>query len=245
MILEKKYNIKNIDLKNYIIDCKNCSTHKLCIFYKLYKLEFQKIIKIIKRKKLIKKGEILFRSKDRMHSLFTVKSGTIKSYNFTKKGTEQIIRFYLTSDLIGLDTINNGIYHNFTKALETSMLCEIPISLLNSIFFKIPSFGEKIINLMSKEIKIGYYFISLLLKKNAEIKLATFIYDLSKKFKIRGYSPKEFNLSMNRSDIGNYLGLTVETISRILNKFKKSKMLIIHGKHIIINNYLKLIKLIN
>ncbi|QJC33573.1 fumarate/nitrate reduction transcriptional regulator Fnr [Enterobacteriaceae endosymbiont of Donacia provostii] len=235
MILKQKYNVKNMNS-----NCKNCLTYKLCIFFK-----YKKFITILKKKKLVHKGEILFRAKEKMISLYTIQSGTIKTYNFTKQGNEQIIKFYFKGDLIGLDSIYNGIYSNFIKALETSTLCEVSLSKFNKIIFQIPSLGYKIIKLMSKEIKINLYFISLLSRKKAEIKLATFIYDLSKKLKIRGYSHKEFFLSMTRSDIGNYLGITVETISRILSKLKKSKILIIRGKHIIIDNYLKLINLIN
>ncbi|QJC31532.1 fumarate/nitrate reduction transcriptional regulator Fnr [Enterobacteriaceae endosymbiont of Donacia tomentosa] len=246
MILKKKYNMKKIYSKYYIINCQNCSTYKLCISYKFNKFELKNFNKIITRRKLVQKGDILFRAKDKMNFLYTVQSGTIKSYNFTKQGDEQIIKFHLTSDLIGLDSINNnGMYHSFSQALETSMLCEISLKIFNNIMIEIPTIGKKIINLMSQEIKIYYNFILLLSRRNAEKKIATFIYDLSRKFRIRGLSKKEFNLSMNRSDIGNYLGLTVETISRVLSKFKKDGMLIIQGKHIIINNYLKLINLIN
>ncbi|QJC35978.1 fumarate/nitrate reduction transcriptional regulator Fnr [Enterobacteriaceae endosymbiont of Donacia cincticornis] len=239
MILKQKYNVKNINYYNDI-NCKNCLTYKLCIFFK-----YKKFITIFKQKKIIHKGEVLFKKKERMYFLYTIQSGTIKTYNFSKQGNEQITRFYFKSDLIGLDSIYNSVYSNFSKALETSTLCKVSISKLNNLFIKIPSLGQKIINLMSKEIKINSYFISLLSRKKAEIKLATFIYDLSKKFKIIGYSHENFFLSMTRSDIGNYLGITVETVSRILSKFKKSNILMINGKNIIINNYLKLINFIN
>ncbi|QJC34393.1 fumarate/nitrate reduction transcriptional regulator Fnr [Enterobacteriaceae endosymbiont of Donacia crassipes] len=239
MILKQKYNVKNINYYNNI-NCKNCLTYKLCMFFK-----YKKYTTIFKQKKLIHKGEILFKTKEKMYFLYTIQSGTIKTYNFTKQGHEQIIRFYFKGDLIGLDSIYNGVYNNFSQALETSTLCKISLLKLNNIIVKIPSLGQKIINLMSEEIKINSYFISLLSRKKAEIKLATFIYNLSKKLKIIGYSHKDFFLSMTRNDIGNYLGITVETISRILNKFKKSNILIIHGKHIIIQNYLKLINFIN
>ncbi|QJC35164.1 helix-turn-helix domain-containing protein [Enterobacteriaceae endosymbiont of Donacia proxima] len=239
MILKQKYNVKNINYYNNI-NCQNCLTYKLCIFF-----QYKKFITILKQKKLIHKGEIIFKEKKKMHFLYTIKSGTIKTYNFTKKGNEQINKFYFKGDLIGLDSIYSGIYSNFSQALETVTLCKISFLELNNIFIKIPSLGQKIIYLMSKEIKINSYFISLLFRKKAEIKLATFIYYLSKKFKIIGYSHKNFFLSITRNDISNYLGITVETISRILSKFKKSNMLIIRNKHIIINNYLKLINFIN
>lgn len=116
------------------------------------------------------------------------------------------------------------------------MVCEIPYEVLDDLSGKMPSLRQQIMRLMSGEIKGDQDMILLLSKKNAEERLAAFIYNLSRRFAQRGFSPREFRLTMTRGDIGNYLGLTVETISRLLGRFQKSEVLSVKGKYITIQD---------
>lgn len=150
---------------------------------------------------------------------------TIKSYTITEEGDEQITGFHLAGDLVGFDAIINTEHPSFAQALETSMVCEIPYETLDDLSGKMPNLRQQMMRLMSGEIKGDQEMILLLSKKNAEERLAAFIYNLSRRFAQRGFSPREFRLTMTRGDIGNYLGLTVETISRLLGRFQKSGML--------------------
>ena len=129
-----------------------------------------------------------------------------------------------------------GLHPSFAQALETSMVCEIPFETLDDLSGKMPNLRQQMMRLMSGEIKGDQDMILLLSKKNAEERLAAFIYNLSRRFAQRGFSPREFRLTMTRGDIGNYLGLTVETISRLLGRFQKSGMLAVKGKYITIEN---------
>jgi CRP/FNR family transcriptional regulator len=133
---------------------------------------------------------------------------------------------------VGFDAINGGQHPSFSQALETAMVCEIPFETLDDLSGKMPSLRQQMMRLMSGEIKGDQEMILLLSKKNAEERLAAFIYGLSRRFAERGFSPREFRLTMTRGDIGNYLGLTVETISRLLGRFQKSGMLAVKGKYI-------------
>ena len=161
---------------------------------------------------------------------------TIKSYTITEQGDEQITGFHLAGDLVGFDAIGSGHHPSFAQALETSMVCEIPFETLDDLSGKMPNLRQQMMRLMSGEIKGDQDMILLLSKKNAEERLAAFIYNLSRRFAQRGFSPREFRLTMTRGDIGNYLGLTVETISRLLGRFQKSGMLAVKGKYITIEN---------
>ncbi|MGL5237881.1 MAG: fumarate/nitrate reduction transcriptional regulator Fnr, partial [Plesiomonas shigelloides] len=151
-------------------------------------------------------------------------------------GDEQITAFHLAGDLVGFDAINNMAHPSFAQALETSMVCEIPFEILDDLSGKMPKLRQQMMRLMSSEIKGDQDMILLLSKKNAEERLAAFIYNLSRRFAARGFSPREFRLTMTRGDIGNYLGLTVETISRLLGRFQKSNILAVKGKYITIND---------
>lgn len=212
------------------------SISQLCIPFTLNEHELDQLDNIIERKKPIQKGQTLFKAGDELKSLYAIRSGTIKSYTITEQGDEQITGFHLAGDLVGFDAIGTGLHPSFAQALETSMVCEIPFETLDDLSGKMPNLRQQMMRLMSGEIKGDQDMILLLSKKNAEERLAAFIYNLSRRFAQRGFSPREFRLTMTRGDIGNYLGLTVETISRLLGRFQKSGMLAVKGKYITIEN---------
>ncbi|MDF0535994.1 FNR family transcription factor [Shewanella yunxiaonensis] len=216
------------------IHCHDCSMGTLCIPFTLNNNELDQLDNIIERKKPIQKGEQLFKSGDSLKSLYAIRSGTIKSYTITEQGDEQITGFHLAGDVIGFDGIHSQQHQSFAQALETSMVCEIPFNTLDELSGTMPKLRQQILRMMSSEIMTDQSMILLLSKKNAEERLAAFIGNLAVRYGNRGFSPREFRLSMTRGDIGNYLGLTVETISRLLGRFQKSGLIEVNGKYITI-----------
>ncbi|HGJ5864542.1 MAG TPA: FNR family transcription factor [Arsenophonus nasoniae] len=239
MIPEKRV-VRRIQSGGCAIHCQDCSISQLCIPFTLNEHELDQLDNIIERKKPIQKGQTLFKAGDELKSLYAIRSGTIKSYTITEEGDEQITGFHLAGDLVGFDAIIYNQHPSFAQALKTSMVCEIPFEKLDDLSGKMPNLRQQIMRLMSGEIKDDQEMILLLSKKNAEERLAAFIYNLSRRFAQRGFSAKEFRLTMTRGDIGNYLGLTVETISRLLGRFQKNYTLSVKGKYITINDMYKL-----
>jgi len=225
-----KRNSKRMQTSGCAIHCQDCSISELCIPYSLNETELDRLDTIIERKKPIHKGQEIFKAGEEMKCLYAIRSGTLKSYTITEQGDEQITAFHLAGDLVGFDGINTGSHPSFAQALETAMICEIPYNTLDELSTTMPKLRQQILRLMSAEIIQN--MILLLSKKNAEERLASFIYNLSIRYAARGFSQKEFRLSMTRGDIGNYLGLTVETISRLLGRFQKSGMIAVKGKYI-------------
>ncbi|QLB13110.1 CRP/FNR family transcriptional regulator [Bisgaardia hudsonensis] len=225
------------------IHCQDCSISQLCIPFTLNEHELNQLDNIIERKKPIQKSQILFKAGDGLTSLYAIRSGTIKTYTISESGEEQITSFHLPGDLVGFDAITNMQHPSFAQALETSMVCEIPFDILDDLSGKLPKLRQQIMRLMSNEIKSDQEMILLLSKMNAEERLAAFIHNLSTRYSARGFSAREFRLTMTRGDIGNYLGLTVETISRLLGRFQKINMLSVQGKYITINDMPSLVKL--
>ncbi|MFD2176639.1 FNR family transcription factor [Veronia pacifica] len=216
------------------IHCQNCSISQLCIPFTLDEQELDQLDDIIERKKPVQKGQTLFKAGDGLQALYAIRSGSIKSYTITEQGEEQITGFHLAGDLVGFDAITEMSHPSFAQALETSMVCEIPYEVLDELSGQMPKLRQQIMRLMSSEIKSDQNMILLLSKKNAEERLAAFLYSLSTRFGERGFSAREFRLTMTRGEIGNYLGLTVETISRLLGRFQKSDLLAVNGKYITI-----------
>jgi CRP/FNR family transcriptional regulator, anaerobic regulatory protein len=239
----EKNNINRVQKSFNAIRCQDCSISQLCIPYSLNEEELENLDNIIDRKKPIQKGQEIFKAGQEMKSLYAIRSGTLKSYTITEQGDEQITSFHLAGDLVGFDGISTGTHPSFSQALETSMICEIPYDTLDNLSVTMPKLRQQILRLMSSEIVGDQNMILLLSKKNAEERLASFIHNLSTRFSERGFSPREFRLSMTRGDIGNYLGLTVETISRLLGRFQKSEMIAVKGKYISILDEEKLAEL--
>ena len=216
------------------IHCQNCSISELCIPFSLNDKELDTLDNIIDRKRPIHKGEQRFNDGQPMHALYAIRSGTFKTYTVNEQGEEQITGFHLAGDLLGFDAIANAEHPSFAKALETSMVCEIPYNTLDTLSNSMPKLKKQILRMMSTEIRGDQEMLTLLNRKNAEQRLATFISTLSTRYHARGLSASEFRLSMTRSDIGNYIGLTVETISRLLNRFHKNGLIQVDGKLITI-----------
>ncbi len=233
---------KNCPGQNHI-KCQNCSISELCLPFSLNDHELQTLDDIIDRKRPIHKGDKIFHDGQELHALFAIRSGTFKTYTVNEQGEEQITGFHLAGDLLGFDAIANSSHPSFAQALETSMVCEIPYNSLDSLSNTMPKLKKQVLRLMSREIRTDQEMLTLLNRKNAEQRVATFIVSLSDRYQARGLSSKEFRLTMTRSDIGNYIGLTVETISRLLNRFHKNLIINVDGKLISILEMDKLIEI--
>lgn len=218
----------------FSIHCQNCSFSHLCLPVALNKAEIESLDDIIERKKPLHKHDNLVRAGDKFTSLYAVRAGSFKSYICDRDGEEQIIGFHFPGDIIGFDALRQNTHQSFTQALETAMVCELPYDTLEVISDKVPKLRQQIMSFMSAEIKHDHDMMMLINKRTAEERLAYFIHHLSERFEERGFSGRQFNLSMTRNEIGNFLGLTVETISRLLTRFQKDNIIQVDGKLITI-----------
>jgi CRP/FNR family transcriptional regulator len=218
------------------IHCQTCTFSHLCLPVSLNKSELESLDDIIERKKPLHKHDKLVSAGQAFHSLYAIRSGSFKTFISDKDGVEQITGFHFPGDIIGFDALKNQVHQSSSQALETAMVCELPYDTLESVSNHYPKLRQQIMKFMSAEIKHDHDLIMLLSKRSAEERLLYFIGQLSQRFDERGYSAKQFNLSMTRNEIGNYLGLTVETISRLLTRFQKEELIKVDGKLITIIN---------
>ncbi|WP_137166891.1 fumarate/nitrate reduction transcriptional regulator Fnr [Salinimonas lutimaris] len=221
----------------FSIHCQNCSFSHLCLPVALNKTEIESLDDIVERKKPLHKGDALLHAGDTFRSLYAVRSGSFKSFISDTDGEEQIISFHFPGDIIGFDALRDGRHASYTQALETAMVCELPYNTLDEMSVTFPKLRQQIMSFMSAEIKQEQDMMMLLNRRTAEERLIYFLAQLSKRFEERGFSHRQFNLSMTRNEIGNYLGLTVETISRLLTRFQKDKIIEVSGKLITIIDF--------
>ncbi|NOT84023.1 MAG: fumarate/nitrate reduction transcriptional regulator Fnr [Methylococcaceae bacterium] len=232
-----------MDYKVHQASCPSCKLADLCLPYGLQKNEVQQLAAIVKNKRPLQIDELLYRQGDVSQSLYAVKAGSFRSFILNSEGMEQIIGFYLPGELIGLDALQHGQYTCSTVALETASVCELPLSQLNDLCTKIPSLQIQMNRILGKEISSDHDKILLLGHRSAKERLATFLLMLSTRYLALGFSSTEFNLSMQRQHIANFLGLTIETVSRQLAELGKIGVITVRQRGVQIND-LKLLKAI-
>jgi CRP/FNR family transcriptional regulator len=225
--------------RNLSVTCSDCSLNPICLPVAVKQQELEQLDNIIKRSRPLRKGEHLFRASDPFRSIYAVRSGAIKTYSCTEDGEEQVTGFYLPGEILGVDGICTNTHTNSAKALESAAVCEIPFDKLEMLSAAIPSLQRHFFQLMSKEIQADQQLIMLLSKKSAEERIASLLLSIAARNTARGLSPTRFRLAMSRNDIGNLLGLAVETVSRVFTRLQKVGVLAVEGKEVeVLDNHL-------
>jgi len=221
-----------INFEQLKITCAKCTLRELCIPCGMDDAALEKIEEIVDRKKPVHKNDYLFRAGDSNASLYAVLSGSVKTLVDNPNGDEQIVGFHLPGELIGLDGFQNNAHTCSAVALETSSVCEFPIVDLDAICMHVPELQQSMRRLMSREVANDHAMLLLLGRMSADEKLASFLVSLSRRMEQRHWKKTEFNLSMPRQDIANYLGLAVETVSRLFAHFQETGLINVDRRRI-------------
>ena len=225
--------IKAIQLKAFReTSCQSCSLRNFCLPVSLDLVEIERFDEIITRSRPIHAGEHLFRQGNTFSSLFAIRSGCIKTYCLSDHGDEQITGFGLPSELIGFSGIDSKIYPVSAVAIKTTSVCEIPYSKFDQLTDQMSSLKKQLIHSLSKEIRNDLRVKLLLGKKNAAERLSDFLLDIAARPKPAGYSCHYIVLPMSRDEIGNYLGLAAETVSRTLSRLQQDGLIKVDGRKI-------------
>jgi len=178
------------------------------------------------------RGDYLYRSGDKFESLYAIHSGFFKTQVLHEDGREQVTGFQMFGEIIGLDAISTDRHHCDAVALENSEVCELPFSKLEALSRELPSLQRHLHRIMSREIVRDQGIMLLLGSMRAEERLAAFLLNLSQRYAARGLSPTHFQLRMSRQEIGGYLGLKLETISRAFSLLQQRGLIHIRVKSI-------------
>lgn len=217
---------------NNSIHCGDCRMNALCLPMALRHDEIDRLDSIVERGRPLQKGDYVYHAGEAFKSIYAVRSGAIKGFAVNNDGIEQVTGFYLPGEIFGMDGIGHARHINAAVALETSAVCEIPFARMEELSIQIPSLQRHFFSLMSREITNDQQLITLLSKNSAEERIATLLTSISARNARRKLSGTRFRLPMSRADIGNYLGLTVETVSRVFSRFQKQGWLVVDKKEI-------------
>lgn len=212
--------------------CEKCSFHVLCMPVIMKDKELDELNTVIRHSKRLKKGEYLFRAGEPFKSMFAVRTGFFKTIVTSQDGRDQVTGFFMSGELLGLDGICNNYHSCDAVALEDSEVCELPFVNLEQAGNLVPSLQTHFYKLMSQEIVRNQEIMLLLGNMRAEERLAAFLVNLSQRLNFRGFAANDFILRMSREEIGSYLGLKLETVSRTLSKFQQEGLIKVEHKHI-------------
>ncbi|MFA5240904.1 MAG: fumarate/nitrate reduction transcriptional regulator Fnr [Sulfuricella sp.] len=217
--------------------CSACDLRELwCLPSGLKGPQSQQLDNIINRRKRVKRGEHLYRSGDPFRSLYALRTGFFKTVLSSENGQDLVTGFHMNGDLLGLDAICDDSHCCNAIALEDSEICEIPYPALENLCREIPALQHHFHKIMSREIARDHDLMALLSSMNADERIAAFLINLSQRFETRGYSPVQFQLRMTRGEIGSYLGLKLETVSRTLSKLQEEGTIGVKNKHLTLND---------
>ena len=230
---------------NLKASCSACTLHELCLPMGLSLDDTEQLDKIISGRRKLLRGDYLYRAGDGFRSLYAIRNGFFKIFELDEDGCEKITGFYMAGELLGMDAISDDQHHYHAIALEDSTVCELPFAELEHLTSAVPALQHHFHKLMSREILADQSHMLSLGKMKAEQRLAAFLLSLSQRLALRGYSPTHFYLRMTREEIGNYLGLTLETISRTFTRLQEDGLMTIHHRDLELHDLPRLKKMLN
>jgi CRP/FNR family transcriptional regulator len=213
------------------VTCSNCSLNTLCIPRGLTRDDVDRIACIVSRRKTLARGEALYRRGDPFRGIIAVKAGTAKLLSQDRLGEEYVTAFLLPGELLGFDGLSGEVHQCSAVALETLSYCEISASQMDKLCREMPKLLRELFRHAGKRIDSATD-LALLTKRPAEARIAAFLTDLSERLRQRGFSGLEFRLSLSRQEIGEYLGMALETVSRVFSQFDALGVIEIRNRNV-------------
>ena len=212
--------------------CSSCSLRTACLPGVLH-LQFVGARNVLgSMRGLRRRRDIMKRAGAQFESLYAVRSGFFKSYVLAEDGREQVTGFQMAGDIVGLESIEADAHGTTVEALDDSIVCVIPFAALERTAGRLPGLQRQLFRMLSREIARDQSMMMLLGTMHAEGRVAAFLLNLSQRFHQRGYADAEFNLRMTREEIGSYLGLKLETVSRVFSRLQQSRLIDVQNRHV-------------
>ncbi|HXI36651.1 MAG TPA: fumarate/nitrate reduction transcriptional regulator Fnr [Burkholderiales bacterium] len=218
--------------RKFAVTCASCNMRELCLPGALCAEDMARAENLVYARRRVRRGEALFTAGSEFNAIYAIRSGFFKSSLVDGEGREQVTGFFMGGELIGLEGIGSGAYQGTATALEDSEVCVLPYALIEDLAREVPALQRQLHAVLSREIVRDHGVMMLLGSMRAEERLATFLINLSKRLVRRGYSACDFHLRMTREEIGSYLGLKLETVSRLFSRFQADALIEVEQKHV-------------
>ncbi len=227
------------------VACSNCNLRELCWPVGLTAEELVRVDELVGTRKSVKRGSILFHTGEKFTSLYAIRTGFFKTCINTEDGRDQVTGFQMAGEVIGLDGIVNDQHTCDAVALEDAEVCVMPFDRIEEISREVNALQRHVHKIMSREIVREHGIMLLLGSMRAEERLAAFLLNLVLRLQARGFSKSELILRMTREEIGSYLGMKLETVSRTFSKFSDNGVIKVNQRHIQIRDAEALQRIVN
>jgi len=214
------------------VSCSSCCLQGVCLPSGMDTTKLCEMDELTRVKRRIARGTVLYRSGDAFDSLYAVRSGSFKSVGFSRGGEEKVTGMHLPGEVMGLDAINGRKYGYDAVALEDSEVCVIPYARLTQLALQIPELQAQLLRILSGDISRDQGLMLLLGGMDAEQRISAFLLSLSRRYQKLGYAASRFSLRMTREEIGSYLGLTLETVSRLFSRLQRDGLISAHQREV-------------
>jgi CRP/FNR family transcriptional regulator len=227
--------VADMSLEAYKVACSNCNLRELCMPVGLTQKELQKLDDVVANRRKVSQGDALYRSGDSFTSLYAIRTGFFKTCVSSQDGREQVTGFQMAGEIIGLDGITSDHHNCNAVALEDAEVCVMPFANVEEMSREFPVLQRHVHKIMSREIVRDQGVMLLLGNMRAEERLAAFLLNLVHRLNTRGFSRSELVLRMTREEIGSYLGMKLETVSRTFSKFSEEGIIEVKQRWVKIN----------
>jgi CRP/FNR family transcriptional regulator len=212
-------------LNGFKVACSSCNLRELCLPIGLSRSELERLDGVVGMRRSVPRGQAIFRTGEPFRSIYAVRTGFFKTCVSTPDGRDQVTGFQMAGEVIGLDGIGSELHQCDAVALEDSQVCVIPYGRLEELSREFTDLQHQFHKIMSREIVRDHSVMLLLGSMRAEERLAAFLLNLAQRLKARGFSSEALLLRMTRDEIGSYLGLKLETVSRTFTRFQDEGLL--------------------
>lgn len=244
-IIQRMNPNRAIHIEPFKVACSSCNLRELCLPVGLSQPDLERLDRLVATRRNVNRGDTLFRAGDSFQSLYAVRTGFFKTCVSAEDGRDQVTGFQMAGELLGLDGISNDRHACDAVALEDSQVCVIPYNQLESLSREFNDLQHQFHKIMSREIVRDHGVMLLLGSMRAEERLAAFLLNLTQRLQARGFSASSLVLRMTREEIGSYLGLKLETVSRTFSKFQEEGLLEVKQRQIRIIDQTGLQRLVN
>ncbi|OOG51649.1 fumarate/nitrate reduction transcriptional regulator Fnr [Polaromonas sp. C04] len=214
------------------VACSNCNLRELCMPLDLNAEELRRIDELVTTRRKVKRGATLFHNGEKFNALYAIRTGFFKTCVAAEDGRDQVTGFQMAGEVVGLDGIVNDHHTCNAVALEDAEVCVMPFERIEELSREVNALQRHVHKIMSREIVREHGVMLLLGSMRAEERLAAFLLNLAQRLHARGFSPSELVLRMTREEIGSYLGLKLETVSRTFSKFAEDGIVEVRQRHI-------------
>ena len=214
------------------VACSNCNLRELCMPIGLEITDMKKLDEVVATRRQVKQGQMLFGNGDAFTSLYAIRTGFFKTCISNEDGREQVTGFQMAGEIIGLDGIVTDQHSCNAVALEDAEVCVMPFSNVEELSREFPVLQRHVHKVMSREIVRENGMMMMLGNMRAEERLAAFLLNLVQRLHARGFSQSEMILRMTREEIGSYLGLKLETISRTFSKLSDDGIIEVKQRYV-------------